>query len=184
MGIRVGINGFGRIGRNIFRRGFADPELEFVAINDLTDARTLGYLLQHDSVHGAFKAAVTAQERAIRVDGREVRVLAHRDPSQLPWAALGVEYVIEATGIFRSREKASLHLQAGARRVIITAPAKGEDLTVVMGVNEAAYDPERHRIISNASCTTNCLAPVIKVLDNAFGVEHAFMTTVHAYTND
>ncbi|MGE5482620.1 MAG: type I glyceraldehyde-3-phosphate dehydrogenase [Bacteroidota bacterium] len=185
MAIRVGINGFGRIGRNVFRAGYNDPSIEFVAVNDLTDSKTLAHLLKYDSVHGTFPGRVEAAEGAIRVDGKEIKVLAERDPAKLPWKDLGVDYVIESTGLFRSREKAGVHIASGgAKRVIITAPAKNEDITIVMGVNEKAYDPAKHFIISNASCTTNCLAPLVKVLHENFKVLRGSMTTVHSYTND
>ncbi|MBE3577227.1 MAG: type I glyceraldehyde-3-phosphate dehydrogenase [Limnochordales bacterium] len=185
MAIRVGINGFGRIGRNVFRAGYNDPNIEFVAVNDLTDARTLAHLLKYDSVHGTFPGQVEATDGAIRVNGKEVKVLAERDPAKLPWKDLGVDYVIESTGLFRSREKAGVHITSGgAKRVIITAPAKNEDITIVMGVNEKVYDPAKHFIISNASCTTNCLAPLVKVLHENFKVLRGSMTTVHSYTND
>ena len=184
MAIKVGINGFGRIGRNLFRAAYNDPALEFVAVNDITDAKTLAHLLKHDSVHGAFPGTVEAQGDALRVDGKTLKVLAQRDPGQLPWKDLGVQVVVESTGLFTAREKAAKHLEAGARKVIISAPATGEDITIVLGVNEKMYDPARHQVISNASCTTNCLAPVAKVLLDHFGIKHGFMTTVHAYTND
>ncbi|HHV53872.1 MAG TPA: type I glyceraldehyde-3-phosphate dehydrogenase [Firmicutes bacterium] len=185
MAIRVGINGFGRIGRLAFRAGHQDPNLEFVAVNDLTDAKTLAHLLKYDSVHGTFPGEVEAANGAIRVNGKEIKVLAERDPARLPWKDLGVDYVIESTGLFRSREKAGVHITSGgAKRVIITAPAKNEDITIVMGVNEKAYDPTKHFIISNASCTTNCLAPLVKVLHDNFRVVRGSMTTVHSYTND
>jgi len=184
MAVKVGINGFGRIGRNLFRAAYNDPALEFVAVNDITDAKTLAHLLKHDSVHGAFPGTVEAQGDALRVDGKTLKVLAQRDPGQLPWKDLGVQVVVESTGLFTAREKAAKHLEAGARKVIISAPATGEDITIVLGVNEKMYDPARHQVISNASCTTNCLAPVAKVLLKAFGIRHGFMTTIHAYTND
>jgi len=182
--MRVAINGFGRIGRNFFRAACADPGLDFVAVNDITDARTLAHLLRFDSVHGAFKGTVEVKEAALVVNGKTLRVLAEKDPAKLPWKSLGVEAVVESTGRFTDRTGASKHLEAGARKVIISAPAKDPDVTVVLGVNEKAYDPARHRIISNASCTTNCLAPVAKVLLDTFGIRHGFMTTIHAYTND
>ena len=185
MATRVAINGFGRIGRNILRaakkKGAA---LDFVAVNDLTDAETLAHLLRYDSVHGRYPGSVEVTGDGIKVDGDGIKVLAERDPAKLPWADLGVDIVLEATGIFRSRDKAQLHLDAGATKVIITAPAKNEDVTVVLGVNEGDYDPDTHHIVSNASCTTNCLAPVVKVLLDSFGFERGIMTTVHAYTND
>lgn len=184
MAIRVSINGFGRIGRSVLRRGVDDPRIEWVAVNDITDAPTLAHLLKYDSVHGRFKGNVEATDGSLIVNGKEVKVLAIKDPEGLPWKDLSIDIAIEATGIFRSRDKAEKHLKAGAKKVIITAPAKGEDITVVMGVNEGKYDPERHHIISNASCTTNCLAPVVKVLLDEFGVERGMMTTIHSYTND
>jgi glyceraldehyde 3-phosphate dehydrogenase len=184
MGIRIGINGFGRIGRNVLRASLGDPALEFVAVNDLTDAKTLAYLLQYDSVHGTLAAKVEAREDAIVVDGKPIKVLAKKDPKELPWKDLGVDIVIESTGRFTDREGASKHLSAGAKRVIVTAPSKDPDVTLVLGVNEQTYDPAKHAIISNASCTTNCLAPVAKVLLEQFGIKHGVMTTIHSYTND
>ena len=187
--MRIGINGFGRIGRNIFRAVQDDQDIEIVAVNDLTDPGTLAHLLKHDSVSGALPGTVRAEGTEIVVtspEGKETRfeVLSERDPAALPWGRLGAEIVVESTGIFTKREDASKHLAAGARKVIISAPAKGEDLTVVMGVNEDRYDPESHHILSNASCTTNCLAPVVKVLHETFGLKKGVMTTVHSYTND
>ena len=184
MAIKVGINGFGRIGRVFLRAAVKDHELEFVGINDLTDANTLAHLLKYDSVHGSMDLPVEAKDNNIVVKGKAIRCFAQKDPGQLPWKDLGAEVVVESTGIFRDREKAALHLQAGAKKVIITAPAKGEDLTIVLGVNEDMYRPEQHHIISNASCTTNCLAPVAKVLVDKFGIRRGLMTTIHAYTND
>ena len=184
MSIRVGINGFGRIGRNVFRGALGDPEIEIVAVNDLTDAKTLAHLLKYDSVHGILDAKVEAEDDKIIVDGRPIKVMAERSPSELPWGKLGVEFVVESTGIFRSRDKAQLHIDAGCKKVIITAPAKKEDITLVMGVNEEQYDPKQHHVISNASCTTNCLAPVARVLDEEFSINRGLMTTVHSYTND
>lgn len=184
MALRVAINGFGRIGRNFFRAACAEPGLDIVAVNDITDARTLAHLLRHDSVHGAFPGTVEAKEHALVVNGKTLQVLAERDPAKLPWTRLGVEVVVESTGRFTDRAGASKHLEAGARKVVISAPAKEPDVTVVLGVNERAYDPARHHIISNASCTTNCLAPVARVLLENFGVRHGLMTTIHAYTND
>jgi len=181
---KIAINGFGRIGRNVFRIVFGNEDMEVVAINDLTDAKTLAHLLQYDSVHGLFKAKVEVENDAIIVDGKEIKVLAEKDPSLLPWRELGVDIVIESTGRFTNAEKAKAHLEAGAQKVIITAPAKKEDITIVMGVNEDKYQPEQHRIISNASCTTNCLAPIVKVLHEKFTVKRGMMTTVHSYTND
>jgi len=184
MSTRIGINGFGRIGRNVLRASLGDPALEFVAVNDLTDAKTLAYLLQYDSVHGTLAAKVEAREDAILLDGKAIKVLAKKDPKELPWKDLGVDIVVESTGRFTDREGASKHLSAGAKRVIITAPSKDPDVTVVLGVNEKDYDPSKHAIVSNASCTTNCLAPVAKVLLEQFGIKHGVMTTIHSYTND
>ncbi|MFO7892607.1 MAG: type I glyceraldehyde-3-phosphate dehydrogenase [Longimicrobiales bacterium] len=185
MATRVAINGFGRIGRNILRAAKKKgADLDFVAVNDLTDAETLAHLLRYDSVHGRYDGTVEVTGSGIAVDGDEIQVLSERDPANLPWDELGVDIVFEATGLFRNREKAQLHLDAGARKVIITAPAKGEDVTVVLGVNQDDYDPDSHHIISNASCTTNCLAPVVKVLLDSFGFKRGVMTTVHSYTND
>ncbi len=184
MATRVGINGFGRIGRNFFRAACSDPALEIVAVNDITDAKTLGHLLKYDSVHGAFQGSVEARDDALLVNGKTVQVFASKDPAALPWKELGVRIVVESTGRFTDRAGASKHLEAGAQKVVISAPAKEEDLTIVLGVNEDRYDPARHHIISNASCTTNCLAPVAKVLLKTFGIKHGFMTTIHSYTND
>jgi glyceraldehyde 3-phosphate dehydrogenase (phosphorylating) len=184
MATRVGINGFGRIGRNVLRASLGDPTLEFVAVNDLTDAKTLAYLLQYDSVHGTLAAKVESREDAILLDGKPIKVLAKKDPKELPWKDLGVEIVVESTGRFTDREGASKHLSAGAKRVIVTAPSKDADVTLVLGVNEPAYDSSKHTIVSNASCTTNCLAPVAKVLLDRFGIKHGVMTTIHSYTND
>ena len=184
MSVRVAINGFGRIGRSFYRIVHSDPELEVVAINDLTDAKTLAHLLKYDSVHRKFDAEVYADGDEIVVDGRRIRVYANPNPEELPWKELEVDIVLEATGRFRDRDGASKHLKAGARRVVISAPAKEPDITIVMGVNQKEYDPERHRIISNASCTTNCLAPVAKVILENFGIISGFLTTVHAYTMD
>jgi glyceraldehyde 3-phosphate dehydrogenase len=181
---QVAINGFGRIGRAVFRYNHRHGLFNVAAINDITDAATLAHLLKHDSVFGGFAATVEVDGDRLIVDGKEIRVLAERDPAELPWAELGVEVVLESTGIFRDRAGASKHLEAGAERVLISAPAKGPDVTVVLGVNFEAYDPAEHRIISNASCTTNCLAPVVKVLHDNFGVANGFMTTIHSYTND
>jgi len=183
MAIKVGINGFGRIGRNVFRAGLKDKEIDFVAVNDITDAKTLAHLLKYDSVHGILPD-VKVENDNILVKERKLKVLSERDPSNLPWEGLGVEVVIESTGIFRDREGASKHLTAGAKKVIISAPAKGEDITIVMGVNEDKYIPKEHHIISNASCTTNCLAPAAKVLNDVFGIEKGTMTTIHSYTAD
>jgi glyceraldehyde 3-phosphate dehydrogenase len=186
MAIRVAINGFGRIGRLVLRSHLASgrDDLEFVAVNDLTDNETLAHLFQFDSVHGTWGGTVETSEDGIRVDGRAMKVFAERDPALLPWKELGVDVVIECTGRFTERSAAAAHLEAGARKVIISAPGKNEDVTVVLGVNEGAYDPGAHHVISNASCTTNCLAPVVKVLHQAFGFERGLMTTIHAYTND
>ena len=184
MAVKVGINGFGRIGRNFFRAAYKDPALEIVAVNDITDAATLAHLLKYDSIHGRFDEKVEVSDGALVVAGKKVRVLAAKDPAELPWGKLGVEVVIESTGKFTEREGAEKHLAAGARRVLISAPAKNPDATFVMGVNEKTFDPAKHRIISNASCTTNCLAPVAKVLLDSFGIERGLMTTIHAYTND
>ncbi|MBC7247799.1 MAG: type I glyceraldehyde-3-phosphate dehydrogenase [Actinobacteria bacterium] len=183
MASRVGINGFGRIGR-LFLRAAAGKDVDIVAVNDLTDPKTLAHLLKYDTVFGRYPGEVAAKESALLIDGKEIEVLSQSDPAQLPWKDLEVETVIEATGRFTDRESAAKHLSAGARKVIITAPATDPDITVVMGVNDGSYDPEKHHILSNASCTTNCLAPVVKVLMESFGVERGFMTTVHAYTND
>ena len=186
MAVRVGINGFGRIGRNIFRAAHeAGSDLEFVAVNDITDAATLAHLLKYDSTYGRFPGTVDARDDTIVVDGSEVKVLAVREPAELPWSDLGVDVVIESTGLFTKREGASKHLDAGAKKVVISAPATDPDVTVALGVNfDDAYDPERHHIISNASCTTNCLAPVAKLLNEAVGIERGLMTTIHAYTAD
>jgi glyceraldehyde 3-phosphate dehydrogenase len=184
MAIRVGINGFGRIGRNVFRAYCNDPEVEFVAVNDLTDAKTLAHLLKYDSIHGRFDGEVEVGDNCFIVNGKEVKVVAERNPELLPWKELGVDYVVESTGFFRSRDKAALHLAAGAKKVVITAPAKKEDITIVMGVNEDKYVASEHDVVSNASCTTNCLAPVAKVLNDTFGIKRGLMTTVHSYTND
>jgi len=185
MAVKVGINGFGRIGRNFFRANAKrDGQLEIVSVNDITDPPTLAHLLKYDSVHGVLDAEVKATGDGIAVDGKELRVTAERDPAALPWKELGVDIVIESTGLFTDREKAEKHLTAGARKVVISAPAKGEDITIVMGVNDSEYDSAKHSVISNASCTTNCVVPLAKVLHDAFGIERGFMTTVHAYTND
>ncbi|MCS7246070.1 MAG: type I glyceraldehyde-3-phosphate dehydrogenase [Thermomicrobium sp.] len=186
MTVRIGINGFGRIGRQVLKailEGY-DDELEVVAVNDLTTPATLAHLFKWDSTYGSWDGEVSASDDAITIDGREVRVFAEREPGKIPWRDLEVELVIEATGLFTDAQKARAHLEAGAKKVIITAPAKGEDITIVLGVNEDHYDPTRHHIVSNASCTTNCLAPVAKVLHERFGIVRGLMTTVHAYTND
>ena len=186
MTIRVGINGFGRIGRNVLRAAElgGNKDLEFVAVNDLTDTKTIAHLLKYDSVHGRFPGTVEATGDGIRVNGKAVRVLSQRDPGQLPWKDLGVELVLESTGLFTDREKAAKHLDAGAKKVVISAPAKGEDITIVVGVNHEKYDPKTHHVISNASCTTNCLVPVVKVIRDAFGFQRGWMTTIHSYPND
>jgi glyceraldehyde 3-phosphate dehydrogenase len=184
MSVRVGVNGFGRIGRVFFRTALESKDIEVVGVNDLADAKTLAHLLKHDSVHGTLKAEVVAKGEAIFVDGREIRVCALKDPATLPWRELGVDVVVESTGVFRDTATASKHIQAGAKKVIITAPAKDPDATIVLGVNEQTYDPAKHRIISNASCTTNCLATTAKVLDDWFGIKRGFASTVHSYTND
>jgi glyceraldehyde 3-phosphate dehydrogenase len=184
MATKIGINGFGRIGRNVFRAAFNNPEVEVVAVNDLTDADTLAFLLKHDTVHGKFAGSVEVKENALIVDGKEIKVLAERDPAQLGWGDLGVEVVVESTGRFTKRSDAAKHLEAGAKKVIISAPASDEDITVVLGVNEDKYDAANHHVISNASCTTNCLAPFAKVLNEKFGLKRGMMTTVHSYTND
>ena len=183
---RVAINGFGRIGRNVLRVAAKSgaPDLEFVAVNDITDTATLAHLLKYDSVHGRFPGLVEAGPDGIHVDGRTIRVISEKDPAALPWRQLGVDYVLESTGRFTDREAAARHLDAGARKVIISAPAKKDDLTVVFGVNHEQYDPARHHVTSNASCTTNGVVPVVAVLHQAFGLVHAFMSTIHAYTND
>jgi glyceraldehyde 3-phosphate dehydrogenase len=184
MAVKIGINGFGRIGRSFLRIVASRKDFEVVAINDLTDAKTLAHLLKYDSTHGVFDAEIKAKDDAILVDGKEIKILSVKDPAALPWGDLGVQTVVEGTGLFRDKESASKHLQAGAKKVIITAPAKNPDITIVMGVNEGDYDAQKHNIISNASCTTNCLAPVAKVLMEQFGIKKGLMTTIHSYTND
>jgi glyceraldehyde 3-phosphate dehydrogenase len=184
MAVKVGINGFGRIGRNILRAALGDKNVDFVAVNDLTDATTLAHLLKYDSVLGNLHAKVEAKGDAISVDGDEFKVLSKRDPAELPWKALGVDVVFESTGLFTARDAAAKHISAGAKKVVITAPAKGPDLTVVLGVNDDKYDPAKHHILSNASCTTNCLAPLAKVVHQRFGIKKGWMTTIHSYTND
>ncbi|HUY25879.1 MAG TPA: type I glyceraldehyde-3-phosphate dehydrogenase [Candidatus Binataceae bacterium] len=184
MATRIGINGFGRIGRMFFRAALHKPDLEIVAVNDITSAATLAHLLKYDSVHGTLKHEIKADGTRITIDGKPVEVLAERDPSKLPWAKLGVQAVIESTGLFTARDKAAMHLGAGAKKVIISAPADGADVTLCLGVNEKTYDPAKHHVISNASCTTNCLAPVAMVLHENFGIAHGLMTTVHGYTSD
>jgi glyceraldehyde 3-phosphate dehydrogenase len=182
--VKVGINGFGRIGRNVYRAALNNPDIEIVAVNDLTDVQTLAHLLKYDTTHGKINADVSFKDDALIVNGKEVKVFAERDPGNLPWKDLGVDIVVESTGLFTKREKAAAHLQAGAKKVIISAPATDEDITIVMGVNEDKYDPANHHVISNASCTTNCLAPFAKVLHENFGIVKGMMTTVHSYTND
>ena len=186
MPVRIGINGFGRVGRQVFKaiRDYHGSALEVVAVNDLTDPKTNAHLLKYDSNYGVFPARIEAREDAILVDGQTVKVLAERDPGSIPWGDFGVEIVVEATGLFTDGQKAVAHTKAGVKKVIITAPAKNEDLTVVLGVNEEMYDARKHTVISNASCTTNCIAPPVKVLHDNFGIEKGFMTTIHAYTND
>jgi glyceraldehyde 3-phosphate dehydrogenase len=186
MAVKVGINGFGRIGRNFFRAARKQgADIQFVAVNDITDPKTLAHLLKYDSIHGVLDAEIKSTDEGISVDGQEFRVLAERDPAKLPWSTLGVDIVVESTGLFTSRDKAELHITGGgAKKVIISAPAKGEDITIVMGINDDQYDPGQHNVVSNASCTTNCVVPLAKVLGEAFGIERGFMTTVHAYTAD
>ena len=186
MAIRAAINGFGRIGRNVLRsaKQVGNTDIDFVAVNDLTNPETLGHLLKYDSVHGRYPGTVELSEDGLVVDGDEIKVFSERDPAALPWSDLGVDVVIESTGLFRDHEGASKHIEAGAKKVIISAPGKNEDITIVLGVNQNDYDPVNHHIISNASCTTNCLAPVVKVLSDTFGFRHGLMTTIHAYTND
>ena len=187
MSIKVGINGFGRIGRSIFRAQGLDElftDLEIVGINDLTDNNTLAHLLKYDSVMGVYGKSVEADDRGIKVDGRHIEVFNHREPADIPWSELGVEYVIESTGRFTDKEKANAHIDAGAKKVVISAPAKGDMKTIVMGVNEDEYDPTEHHVVSNASCTTNCLAPMVRVILDSFGIKHGLMNTIHAYTND
>jgi glyceraldehyde 3-phosphate dehydrogenase len=185
MGVKIGINGFGRIGRNFFRAAKQQgKDWDFVAVNDVTNAPTLAHLLKYDSVLGTFAGEVSASDNGIVVDGDELRVLSERDPANLPWKELGAQIVLESTGLFTKREDADKHIAAGAEKVVISAPATGEDITIVLGVNDDAYDPAQHNVISNASCTTNSVVPMAKVLDDAFGIEQGFMTTVHAYTND
>ena len=183
MTARIGVNGFGRIGRLFFRAAL-ETGMEVVAVNDITDAKTLAHLLKYDSVHGQLPGEVQGIDGALVINGRKVKVLAERDPAKLPWKDLGVEIAVESTGLFTDRDNAAKHLTAGAKKVIISAPAKDPDVTIVLGVNNEMYDPKKHQILSNASCTTNCLAPVVKALLDSFGIERGFMTTVHAYTND
>jgi glyceraldehyde 3-phosphate dehydrogenase len=185
MALRAGINGFGRIGRNVFRAAYArGADIEWVGVNDLTDSKTLAHLLKYDSILGTFPGEVEATEDGLLVDGKELKVFAERDPAALPWADAGADVVIESTGLFTDRENAAKHLDAGAKKVIISAPAKSPDVTLALGVNDDAYDPDQHHVISNASCTTNCLAPVAKVLHESVGIDHGIMTTIHAYTAD
>jgi glyceraldehyde 3-phosphate dehydrogenase len=184
MSVRIGINGFGRIGRLVLRAGYNDPGLEFVAVNDITDARTLAHLFKYDSIHGRFKGNTKEGNDSIEVDGKSVRIFAEKDPAAIPWGDLGVDVVVESTGLFRTREAATKHIQAGAKKVLISAPAKGHDGTFVQGVNFDQFDKKKHNIISIGSCTTNCLAPIVKVLHDNFRIARGFMTTIHAYTND
>jgi glyceraldehyde 3-phosphate dehydrogenase len=185
MPVRVGINGFGRIGRNVFRAAYErNAEIEWLAVNDLVDPKTIAHLLKYDSTYGPFPGSVEATDTAIVIDGKELRVFSERDPAALPWGDVGAEVVIESTGLFTDRENASKHIDAGARKVIISAPAKQPDVTLALGVNFDAYDPDRHHVISNASCTTNCLAPIAKLLHDEYGIEQGLMTTIHAYTAD
>src|SRR3954469_3718761 len=185
MALRVGINGFGRIGRNVFRAAHArGADIDWVGVNDITDTETLAHLLKYDSILGPFPGEVEATETGILLDGKELRVFAERDPADLPWSDVGADVVIESTGLFTARDDAAKHIDAGAKKVIISAPAKGPDVTLALGVNDDAYDPEQHEVISNASCTTNCLAPVVKVLHETIGIESGVMTTIHAYTAD
>jgi glyceraldehyde 3-phosphate dehydrogenase len=185
MAVKVGINGFGRIGRNVLRAAFAgDPDIEWVAVNDLFDTKMLAHLFKYDSILGPFPGDVEAADNALIIDGKELKVFAEKDPAAIPWGDLGVDVVIESTGHFTARDDAAKHLEAGAQKVIISAPAKGPDATLVLGVNDEVYDPDQHSVISNASCTTNCLAPAAKVLHDTFGIKHGLMTTIHAYTAD
>jgi glyceraldehyde 3-phosphate dehydrogenase len=184
MAVKVGINGFGRIGRNVFRTALGNPDIDIVAVNDLTDPKTLAHLLKYDSILGNLKHDIKAEADSISVDGKKIKVFAERDPAKLPWGSVGAEIVVESTGHFTDAEKAKAHLRDTVKKVIISAPAKGEDITVVLGVNEGKYDPAKHHIISNASCTTNCLAPVAKVILDNFGIVAGTMTTIHSYTND
>ncbi len=184
MAIKVGINGFGRIGRMFCRAALGKKDLDIIAVNDITDASTLAHLLKYDSIHGALRHEVKAEGNSIFIDGKPLQVLAERDPAKLPWRSLGAQVVVESTGLFTARDKAALHLSAGARKVVISAPAENADVTLCLGVNEKAYDPAKHDVISNASCTTNCLAPLAKVIHESFGIVHGLMTTVHGYTSD
>ena len=184
MAVKVGINGFGRIGRNIFRTALGDTDIDFVAVNDITDTKTLAHLLKYDSVLGNLHHDISASANGIKVEGKEFRVFSERDPAQIPWESVGADIVIESTGIFTKAEDAKKHLRGSVKKVIISAPAKNEDITIVLGVNEKTYEPGAHHVISNASCTTNCLAPVAKVIHEKFGIRYAQMTTIHSYTND
>lgn len=184
MSVKIAINGFGRIGRLVFRAGYKSKDVEFVAVNDLADAKTLAHLLKYDSVHGIMDAEIKATDKSIIVGGKEIKTFAERDPEKLPWKDLGVDVVLESTGIFTDRAGAEKHLKAGAKKVVISAPAKSPDVTLVFGVNQEVYDKNKHNIISMGSCTTNCLAPIVKILHKEFGVEYGLMTTIHAYTND
>ncbi len=184
MAVKVGINGFGRIGRNVFRTALGNPEIEFVAVNDLTSPATIAHLLKYDSILGNLKNEIASGEDFISVDGKKIKVFAERDPSKLDWASVGAQVVVESTGFFTDATKAKAHLGSTVKKVIISAPATNEDLTVVLGVNESKYDPAKHNVISNASCTTNCLAPIVKVLNDTFGIASGIMTTIHSYTND
>src|SRR5436189_5823692 len=184
MAVKVGINGFGRIGRNIFRTAIGDADIDFVAVNDITDTKTLAHLLKYDSVLGNLESEIAASENGIKVDGNEIRVFSERDPAAIPWESVGADIVVESTGLFTKAEDARKHLRGSVKKVIISAPAKHEDITIVLGVNEDKYEPATHHIISNASCTTNCLAPVAKVVHEQFGIKSAQMTTIHSYTND
>jgi glyceraldehyde 3-phosphate dehydrogenase len=183
MAVKVGINGFGRIGRNAFR-AMQTRDVEVTGVNDLVDAKTLAHLLKYDSVHGRFKGEVTADGNSLVVNGKKIPVFSERDPAKIPWGSVGAKIVVESTGLFTAREKAQLHLDGGAERVIISAPASGDDATFVIGVNDKSYDPAKHRVVSNASCTTNCLAPVAKVINDVFGIERGLMVTIHSYTSD
>jgi len=184
MAIKVGINGFGRIGRLFARAAMKAGGVEIVGVNDITDAKTLGYLFKYDSIHGPYDGSIEVKENALVIDGQTMRVLAEKDPARLPWKELGAEIVVESTGLFTKREKAAVHMLAGAKKVIISAPAEDADLTLVIGVNDAMYDADKHNVLSNASCTTNCLAPVVKVLNDKFKIKRGLMTTIHSYTND
>ena len=184
MSIRVGINGFGRIGRNIYRTALGDPEVEFVAVNDITDPKTLAHLLKYDSILGNLKNSVGHAKDSLQVDGQSIRVFAEKDPAKIDWDAVGAQIVVESTGLFTNAADARKHLRGGVKKVIITAPAKDEDVTLVLGVNDAMYDPAKHHVLSNASCTTNCLAPVAKVVNDRFTIRSGTMTTIHSYTND